>query len=134
METNTTGETSPLLRQLREVADSDEAEGRSVDADEAYASRRKADATDLRVLADLLSERRYADAYRHYRFLDTWVRDGVPDAIVRVLGALKARETYELTVDAAWAKIREHDIQCRLAELDAEASALRAELAALAAT
>ena len=134
MTTNTRDETSPLLRQLREVADSDEAEGRSADADEAYAGRRLADATDLRLLADLLAERRYADAYRHYRSLITWVREGVPRPIVRVLGALKAHETYELTVDAAWAKIREHDIQCRLAELDAEATALRAELAAMVST
>ena len=124
MTTNTRDETSPLLRRLREVADSDEAsDGGS-----------KADATDLRLLAGLLAERRYADAYRHYRSLDTLVREGVPRPIVRVLGALKAHEKYELTVDAAWAKIREHDIQCRLAELDAEATALRAELTAMEAT
>ena len=123
MTMRTEDETSPLLRQLREVADSDEADGAE-----------KTDVTDLRLLADLLAERRYADAYRHFRSLDTWVRDGVPREIVRVLGALKAHETYELTVDAAWAKIREHDIQCRLAELDAEATALRAELTAMEAT
>ena len=124
MTTNTADETSPLLRRLREVADGDEAsDGGS-----------KADADNLRTLAGLLAERRYADAYRHYRSLDTWVHDGVPDAIVKVLHALGEHATHALPVDAAWAKIREHDIQCRLAELDAEATALRAELTAIEAT
>ncbi len=124
MTTNTRDETSPLLRQLREVADSDEAgDGGS-----------KADATDLRLLADILAERRYADAYRHYRSLDTWVRDGVPGPIVKVLHALGEHTTYALTVDAAWVKIRAYEINTRLDALDAEAAALRAELAALGAT
>lgn len=124
MTTNTTDETSPLLRQLREVADSDEAsDGGS-----------KADATDLRLLADLLAERRYADAYRHYRSLDTWVREGVPGPIVKVLHALGEHATYALTVDAAWSKIRTYEINTRLEALDAEATALRAELAAMVST
>ena len=126
MTTHTRDETSPLLRQLREVADSDEAgDGGS-----------KADATDLRLLADILAERRYADAYRHYRSLDTWVRDGVPGPIVKVLRlhALGEHTTYALTVDAAWSKIRTYEINTRLTELGAEAAELRAELAALGAT
>jgi hypothetical protein len=122
METNTTGETSPLLRQLREVADSDEAGGS------------KADAINLRVLADLLAERRYADAYRRYRSLDTFVREGVPRPIVTAMYVLRDHKTHDLTVDAVWAKVRAGEIKLRLALLDEEAAALRAELAALAAT
>lgn len=121
MQENTT-ETSPLLRQLREVADSDEAGGS------------KADAINLRRIADLLAERRYADAYRHHRSLDTFVREGVPDAIVKVLHALGEHATYALAVDAAWVKIRTYEINARLGALGDEATALRVELAALAAT
>jgi hypothetical protein len=121
METNTTGETSPLLRQLREVADSDEAGGS------------KADAINLRSLADLLSERRYADAYRRYRSLDTWVRDGVPRPIVTAMYVMSDHKTHDLTVDAVWAKVRSGEIKLRLTALDEEAAALRTELAALAA-
>lgn len=124
MTMRTEDETSPLLQQLREVADGDEAsDGGS-----------KADATDIRLLADLLAERRYADAYRHYRSLDTWVRDGVPGPIVEVLHALGEHATYALTVDAAWVKIRTYEINTRLDALDAEAAELREELAALEAT
>ena len=124
MTTNTRDETSPLLRRLREVADSDEAsDGGS-----------KADATDLRLLAGLLAERRYADAYRHYRSLDTWVRDGVPRPIVNAMYVLSDHKTHDLNVDAVWAKVRAGEIKLRLALLDAEAAELRAELAALEAT
>lgn len=97
----TADEPSPLLRQLREVADVDEASS-SANAEQ--------DANDMRRLADLLSERRYAQAYGFYRSLDTFVRDAVPDAIRKELYGGRLYGTHVMTVDEAWRRIRSEEI------------------------
>ncbi len=113
-------EPSPLLRELRETADSDEASGSLSGA---------RDASGLREIADLLSERRYAEAYARYRSLDTWVREGVSLALHRVMVGGSSYETHPMTVDEAWRLIRSEEINERLKAIDAEADQLRAELA-----
>lgn len=115
----TADEPSPLLRKLRELADVDESIG------SANAER---DASDMRHLADLLSERRYADAYAFCRGLDEWMRQAVPVELRKVLYSGRSHETHSMTVDEAWRRIRSEEIAERLEVIEAEAKALRAEL------
>lgn len=112
-------EPSTLLRELRETADSDQENGGD------------ADAVRLRMLADILSERRYAEAYKYYRSLDTFVRDAVSDPLIKVMYGGKTFDTHALTVDEAWQRIRSEEIRVRLKEIETEAASLRAELATL---